>query len=183
MAVRPKSENWKLGEEGEYVVFVLLRTFGYHLRKVPSYKELSSAPVISHIDGDVVLPDIELPKEEAYTEVKSRTEACEWKNMETGEIEHRHAIKQRLWKHYERCEEITGYPVYIALYERSSGEVLFEKLSSLEKAGELTGERAEEKYDEDVFFVRKSDFSSKYDVDKSDGEVTIYVDHTTERPI
>ena len=172
------SEALKKGQNGEWVVFVLLRTLFYYVEKSGKAEEEGKTPKLYHIKKEIVLPDLFLIERESYVEVKtsSSAEVCDF----TGED--RHCIKQRLWDDYMEMEKL-GYPVYIALYVEGENKVLFERITNLEKVDSLEGPKAERAYDEDVYFIRESDFSKKFDVEYRDEQVWLAADAETERPI
>jgi hypothetical protein len=174
------SDSFEKGMNGEWVVFVLLRTLFYYIEKSGKAEEEGKTPKLHHIDEEreVVLPDLFVRDEDAYVEVKTRTRAavCDI----TGEA--RHCIKQRLWDDYKEMEKL-GYPVYIALYVENENKVLCERISNLDVVDELEGPEATDAYDEDVYFIRELDFTCQYDIEYRGERVWIGADAEIKRPI
>lgn len=125
-------EFWR-GRSGEKVVAALLNRRGFFV--VPSYDysgEDDKAPKMHGPDADHVLPDLDLARlgRRYWGEVKTKAEPTF--HRLTGRWEH--GICLRLWREYWRVQEITGAPVYLFVYEESSGDVLTRSLAKLDAA-------------------------------------------------
>jgi len=121
------------GHTGEVLVAEKLMQLGYFV--IPSYdysgEENNKAPKMKGLMRNFVLPDLDVSSSGSrkWVEVKTKEEATF--TRVTQQLEH--GISLRHYREYQEVERESGSPVYLAVYEIKTGEVLIGKLSELSK--------------------------------------------------
>lgn len=126
-----ETEKFKRGQNGERVVANLLKQRGWFV--IPSYdysgEDGNKAPKMEGCTAALVIPDLDIAKagERRWAEVK--TKALATLHRKTGVLEH--GIPVRHWHHYQQVEAETGCPVWIFIYEESTGAVMCAEMRAL----------------------------------------------------
>lgn len=126
-----ETAEFRRGRTGEQIVTGLLRAHGYYV--VPSYdysgEDGNKAPKLQG-DGEAwPIPDLDVAKASRRHWVEVKTKRAPSFTYVTRRLEH--GIPQRHFEAYQRVEEITGTPVWLAIVEEESGEVLIARLADI----------------------------------------------------
>ena len=150
-----KTPEYQLGHTGELLVAQQLQAIGYFV--LPSYdysgEDGNKAPRLQGKLAAYVIPDLDVAREgkRLWVEVKTKTASSPGKI--SGKLEH--GIPLRHLEHYLQVQRITGCKVHVAVYERSTGEVLVAKADDIDATGRRS-KMLKEQRDEGgmVYFIR-----------------------------
>lgn len=124
-------EAWQIGRQAEMIVAEVFRRLGYYVNPTYDYAGVNGdhAPRLLGTDGQIIIPDLDVSngRDRWWVEVKSKK----------GPDLHRvsgvweHGIGLRLWQQYHDAERVSATPVCLAVYERTTGDVLYQWISVL----------------------------------------------------
>jgi hypothetical protein len=120
------------GNQGEQIVAALLRKEGYFVTCLSDINEQgkNGAPGMRSDNEYLILPDLQvaLNGRLGYCEVKWKTKP-DW-TVITNQNEH--GIDKHCWDHYQMVRIKTGADVFLFIYERKSGLVLYNHIDFLD---------------------------------------------------
>lgn len=120
------------GNQGEQIVAMLLRKSGYFVTCLSDINEQgrNKAPGMRNNSEYLILPDLQVALQGhlGYCEVKWKTKA-DWTRI-TGQLEH--GIDKHCWEHYQEVRTKTGADVFLFIYERKTGAVLYRHIDFLD---------------------------------------------------
>lgn len=131
MASLRETPQFKMGRRGEQVVAAMLRELGFWV--IPSYDYAGPngdrAPSLHGRDGDLAVPDLDLARNGHRRWVEIKTKSSATFTYKTRQLEH--GIDWNAYQRYLDVQDITGVEVWLAFYERDTGEVLHQSLDHL----------------------------------------------------
>jgi hypothetical protein len=151
-----QTEAYRRGHGGELLVARELMRRGWHI--IPSYDysgaEGNKAPRIEGLRDCHVLPDLDVCRAGKRVWIEVKTKSAASRGRISGELEH--GITLHHWQAYRAVERETGSAVWLAIWERDTGQVLVARvrdlpaprISRMRKAGREEGDMA--------FFLRAS---------------------------
>lgn len=141
------------GNQGEQIVSFLLRKDGYFVTCLSDINEqgIGGAPGMKTDKDFLILPDLQaaLRGKIGYCEVKWKTEATFTRITQREE----HGVDKRNWDHYYMVQSETGIPVYLFIYERKTGAVLYSLIEHLSGVSRYTSKMGKGGM---IFFPRAS---------------------------
>lgn len=133
-----KPEDVLKGNQGEEIVAHLLRKDGYYVTCLSDIRERgrSGAPGATTQKDFLTLPDLQASSQgyTGYCEVKWKTRADFTRITQREE----HGIDKICWDHYQEIRDKTGLSVFLFIYERKTGAVLYENITTLGKVKRYT---------------------------------------------
>ena len=126
-----ETPEFRFGRTGEQFVAQELQRRGWYV--IPSYdfcgEEGNKAPKLQGGSTRFVIPDLDISQAgmRRWVEVKAK-DAATYTRI-TDRLEH--GIAARHWRDYLEVENITGCEVWLAIYERDTGDVLIQSITKL----------------------------------------------------
>ena len=116
----------KLGKEGEEWVLEWRRKNNIYVMPATDYSgaDGTKVPMIRTWNKNLILPDFYCAKNGAswWDEAKAKSNSLKWR-MEGGR--EYHGIEERQLHHYQEVNQITGLPVGLVVYEKSTRTYLY----------------------------------------------------------
>lgn len=130
-AFRDRPE-FKRGRTGEQIIAEQVRARGWHV--IPSYDYNGEDDHAPRMEGPVravqyILPDLDVCRrgDRRWAEIKTKHAAS--MGRISGELEH--GIPLRHLRNYQAVQRESGAPVWLFIYEESTGLILYQKLDVL----------------------------------------------------
>ena len=125
----------QMGKSGEKYIISTLKNAGYHFFKCTdaidsdARSEWEKAPKLHGPTNSYVFPDLQVFKnrEINLVEIKTKTKPTYYRKREKNQ----HGIDLRHYNSYLKVKDITGLPVWLIVYEKSSQDILSAEISSL----------------------------------------------------
>ena len=124
-------KNLLMGRAGELAVARFLQQKGFGV--IPCYDYSgpggAKAPRLQFATNGFAIPDLDVCKEGKRLWVEVKTYRAAAMNRKLGELVH--GIESRLFRHYMVVREHTGSPVWIAILERDTRDLVVADMSAL----------------------------------------------------
>jgi Holliday junction resolvase-like predicted endonuclease len=149
------TDAFERGAVGEAIVAEFLKQQG--LGVVPVHQCNPDGAAVMRLQDDFfVLPDwlVFSSTEPVWVEVKTKQSAREFRK----ENELRHCINEYHYDQYLEVERLSGFDVWLFIYEEDSGKILRAPLNWLLPAQFLRASQSSGAFQSDVVFFRRNEF-------------------------
>lgn len=128
--MRAEDPKWRQGRAGETAIRRWLQEQGYYVIPVADI-EGHGAPMLEGLRDKAVLPDLmaSIRGTSRWVEVKTKGKATYYQNAKRWE----HGLLMRHWADYLACQEQTGMPGWLCVWELESGMALLADMNRLDK--------------------------------------------------